>query len=177
MRVTRRSNEQKGFVNFPVNDPKWKNSHEGGMSVQLVVEDADHKWGLCCGGYHNILYVETLVGDNHEYPPEPPEPLPENLDDWLAWDRRRPPYERHHFPHFVEYLEATQTDNDIYERLFSIPYLFTAVIGSTGWSGYDGENYWHCTYDDLTEDGKAMVALIEKLYPGYRWSLLSWLDT
>ena len=67
--TNRRSNEQRGFVNFPTD--KYESTHEGGMFVRLVVyEKKDENWMICSGGHQcfyfdEILFFSTL--DEEEY--------------------------------------------------------------------------------------------------------------
>lgn len=51
--MRRRTSAVSGWVNFPIEDPAWKCSKEGGMVVKLVVCDTrefDDQFGVCCGG-------------------------------------------------------------------------------------------------------------------------------
>lgn len=48
--MQRRSNATSGWVRFPVDDPAWKSSGEGGMLVKLVVCDNrefGEQFGVC----------------------------------------------------------------------------------------------------------------------------------
>ena len=61
MSMQRRSSETNGWVNFPVNDPAYKNSSEGGLFVRLVVHQ-QNDWMVCCGGSNYVIFDETLIG-------------------------------------------------------------------------------------------------------------------
>lgn len=50
--MKRHSSKVRGFVKFPVDDPEYQNSGEGGMLVRLaVLEKGRYGWPLCCGGF------------------------------------------------------------------------------------------------------------------------------
>ena len=81
-----------------------------------------------------------------------------------------------------ETLVSDETENhypQLTDSYDSIPYLAAIVMGSTGWSGFDWEagNYWNCTFDDLTDEGKALYNQIQALYPDHQLQLLTFLDT
>lgn len=140
--MDRRSKTTNGFVNFPVNDPQWSNSGEGGMYITLVVEDS-RDWMICCGGNVHILRDEILLKE-----------------------------EEHHFCY-----KAMSEYDRTYEQL-SIRYLAAIILGSTGWSGWnEGDGYWRCKKEDLTEEGKQLYNSMGKLYPNCKIHLLTWLDT
>lgn len=164
--MNRRSNKQVGFVNFPIDSPEYKNTGEGGMFVSLVVDDAenfDDRWILCCGGYCQRVYDESYIGDDADNP------------------------EDFHYPDIKsdkDFYVNGKFDELAYENKYrSAAYLFCATIGSTGWSGYNhnkGEHgeYFKCTYDNLTEDGKAFYNQVKALYGDKcKLYLITWLDT
>ena len=71
--MNRRSTEKNGWVNFPVNDPSWQNTREGGMFVKLVVCDDrefDDKFGVCCGVNVFDRVTEQLIADDRRPRPE-----------------------------------------------------------------------------------------------------------
>lgn len=147
-----------GWVNFPINDARFQNTGEGGMFVKLVVcddRDYDDRFGVCCGVHVIDMMSESLIADDR-YP----------LDD--DDDYRR--MESFHFPHLKS--------NDFF-RYNSREYLAAIVLGSTDWSGWDDErgDYWSCTFDDLSDEGKALYRQLEALYPGCTLHLLTFLDT
>lgn len=147
--MNRRSTEVTGYVNFPVNDPSWEFTGEGGMFVRLVVEDVENTFMQCCGGHSNVvIYDESFVGTDKE--------------------------ERYHFPRLNRQFKS----DDPY-KYTSIPYLAILTIGSTGWSGWNEEHgyYWKCAEEDLTEKGKELLEALKALYPGCRIDLQTWLDT
>ena len=79
--MNRRSNKIHGLVRFPVDDPKWKNTREGGMFVRLVVvPPLDLDYPVCCGGLLHILADENLLDpkEKEHYP---------RLDDDNALDQ------------------------------------------------------------------------------------------
>lgn len=182
----RRSEETNGYVNWPINDPKYVNSREGGMFVYLVVvEDTgrplSESWMRCCGGYFCVDYNEVLVGD----------------DAHLTTQEAH----RYHFPEFYsshltfeEQMESARkhAETGVFEPqpengYRSTAYLAVINLGSTGWSGWrigdDGEKYgpgcgyFVCKFEHLTPDGKALYNSIQKLYPGCQLYIQTWLDT
>ncbi len=176
--MNRRSTDMNGWVNFPVNDPRWRSTNEGGMFVKLVVCDNrefDKKFGVCCGVSVRDTLSEVLIADDKR--PEPKHQFAQedfaSKDAWLAAVEaeqsaiRR--WEEYHFPHMNDENDPSYNSRD---------YLAVIIMGSTGWSGYSDENgLWHCTYDDLTGEGKALYDSIQRLYPECELHLLTFLDT
>ena len=157
MPMRRREKHVTGWVRFPVEDPQWEFSREGGMFVRLMVIDGrnhkeEHCWMECCGGTVEVQLDET---------PQVPDALMQRL-----WPGMFDGMGRHR-------TEPTPKNYN------SVPCLATLVIGSTGWAGWSEEKntYWTCTEDDLTEEGKALVASLRRLYPGHELVLTTWLDT
>lgn len=178
--MNRRSNEKNGWVNFPVNDPSWQNTKEGGMFVKLVVcddRDFDDQFGVCCGVNVWDQVTEQLIADDRRPQPEDCLSLEhyaseaEFVQAFEDEQRKKREWEEYHFPYINE---KHPTDRSYTSR----PYLASIVMGSTGWSGYrDGVGLWHCTYDDFTEDGKNLYNSIQKLYSNCTLHLLTFLDT
>ena len=152
---------------------------EGGMFVKLVVvDDRDYDgtpWTICCGAHVTDTYSEPLVGDDRaDRPtaaPYPADATPEQLRTIMdADDRADAKWVARHFPAYGEAGAA--------ERHASRPYLASMVLGITGWSGASAEyKSWRCTYEDLTEDGKAIYRQLQALYEGCTLHLLTFLDT
>lgn len=180
----RRSNQVRGFVDFPISDPRYKNTGEGGMFVILVVvphhaegnplEDWDtfyarmktEEWKVCSGGSISVNYDESLIGDDKV-----------DCKAGVAFPFAHPA-EDFHFPSFKE--RTTEAGEINYDAYVSREYLSAILLGSTGWSGWniEKEENFLCTFEDLTEDGKALYKLIEKLYEGKgTLHLQTWLDT
>jgi hypothetical protein len=149
----RRTTEVRGWVNFPIQDPTWNDTREGGMFVRLVVEEPDCFAEMaCCGGNNWVILDETLPRD----------------------------VQREHFPRSEEASKSEEEDARLlYLKYMSIPYIAVLTIGSTGWSGWGKktEAYWRCQFEDLTEEGKELYRSLQKLYPKSRLSLLTFLDT
>jgi len=167
--MNRRSKKINGYVNFPVNDPAFKNTGEGGMFVRLVVW-YDQDWMTCCGGGNHVIYDECLVGTREDVDAQT---IERDFEKELKLIDKQ---EERNFPHINEEPQEPFTH---LERFISIDYLAALTIGSTGWSGFDEKigRYWTCTYEDLTEDGKALYDAVQKLYDGCKLELLTWLDT
>lgn len=71
--MKRGQKEQRGFVHFPIDNPRYSNTGEGGMFVRLVVipveedrfpDNPDKYWMLCCGGTQSIQRDECFIGDD-----------------------------------------------------------------------------------------------------------------
>lgn len=151
--MDRRSKSVSGWVNFPVSDNRYEHTNEGGMVVKLVVldnRDPDQAFPKCFGAEISEIYTETVVGSDQGF----------QSGDY--------------FPH----IYSDDMISDL-TRNASIPSLAVLTLGTTGWSGYSKEegNYWLCTFDDLTEDGKDLYRKIEALYAGCKLHLLTVLDT
>ncbi|MCI0527029.1 MAG: hypothetical protein L0Y56_06225 [Nitrospira sp.] len=185
MSYARRSKEVCGFVNFPVNDPAWENTGEGGMFVRLVVGDFDEEgWMVCSGGYQLVMMDESFIGDD-VHPAAPPWPddmskLSKEEIDAIIKGSTCPPAMQFHFPYYEDRNSPEKQQNKYFEPYASAGYLCALTIGSTGWSGYNDTlgGTWKCTYGDLTEEGKALYKILEKLYEGKgKIYLQTWLDT
>lgn len=173
--MKRRSKEISGWVNFPVNNTEWMETHEGGMLVKLVVcdnRDFDNQFGVCCGASVIDVLSECLVGDDRR-PKQKVFVDDESIEPWQAQADANCKWEAYHFPH------SNDDSVDGADKYLSRGYLTVVVLGTTGWSGFNetiGE-YWKCSFDDLTEDGKQLYKQFEKLYPGCELHLLTFLDT
>ena len=160
---SRRSKAVRGFVDFPINDPSYENSNEGGMFVRLVVDDSsEDPWIVCCGGYCGFDYDEEYMGDDLG-----------NQQD-------------HHFPNLADTLPRTHSPSEGWDKPWekvdfgSVAYLAVINLGSTGWSGMkkDTGEPFLCRYENLTAEGKELYDLIKKLYEGKGTLYLqTWLDT
>ena len=168
----RRSEEHAGCVNFPVNDPLYRNSKEGGMFVRLVIEeDPGNPTLVCIGGQNQSAMDESLIGTddfqgNHQ-----------------TWQEARRELERQtlrHFPDSEEDYEIGERSQVTSRRHRSVNYLAVLTLASTGWSGYDDREpggYWICQYENLTQEGRALYDGLKTAYPGARMTLQTWLDT
>lgn len=186
-----------GFVNFPVDSTDYKSTNEGGMFVTLIAMDKKGGyWAECCGAESTFMdSVEVLVSDDKIGRPSY---NPNKILEWVS---------KMTLPKFIDKLvwklvrlelENHDRKNKIYDEVFfprinnpilsekswgsrdydSVPLLCSMTIGTTGWSGSNEEKgYWHCTYEDLTEEGKKLYDLIQKLYSNCEVYLLTWLDT
>lgn len=173
--MQRRTTAVTGCVNFPVSEPAWKNSGEGGMLVKLVVCDNrefDEQFGVCCGVSVTDILCESFVGDDRR-------PKPVQLDSYDSVEAVQAEqdafrvWEAYHFP---KVGDDTATG---VEQYLSRDYLAVLVLGTTGWSGWHeaAGRYWQCQFDDLTDEGKVLYRQVEKLYPGCELHLLTFLDT
>ena len=154
MPMRRRKKHVTGCVRFPVDDPAWRFSAEGGMFVRAMVpidDDAPDKlWMECCGGQVTVLMDETPVFD---------EALEKDL-----------------WPRMFDAKGKRREDHTPSDYL-SVPCLAVVTLGSTGWAGVNDDGYWQCTEDDLTAEGRALIETLRGMYPGHRVVLTTWLDT
>lgn len=180
--MDRRSKSVRGYVNFPVDNPEYKNSGEGGMYVQLVVSDAqkdfDKRWMICSGSNALITMAESLIGDDVHLEPKI-DYVNTPLDKWRELELQGA--ENFHFPR-IEKEEETSNKAawGFMGRYLSCEYLAVVNLGSTGWSGWrvDNSGHWKCTYQDLTPEGQALYDQIKELYQGFGdLYLITWLDT
>lgn len=154
--MNRRSKDVEGWVEFPVNSPAFLSSQEGGMLVKLVVcDDSEQGVGMCCGAYACDVLSETLSGDD-------------------ATDEHSAALDNH-YP-MLSALYNSQRTGEVGDYL-SRQYKACIVMGSTGWSGWNGNEYWKCTYHDLTDDGRRLYDMLLMLYPTCKLHLLTFLDT
>ena len=203
MSYARRSKEVRGFVNFPVDDPAYTNTGEGGMFVRLVVAPIDVPerpedeelgdymeraravdWMVCCGGHQFVLYDESFIGDDVH--PEPP-PWPASFEglsreeiEAILHQDQNPPAEKFHFPWLEDRNKPAEEGKFREDPYASGAYLCIITLGSTGWSGWNEttKETWKCTYEDLTEQGKMLYNLIQHLYGDKgKIYLQTWLDT
>ncbi len=175
--TARRTTQQRGWVAFPTDR---ENSGEGGMYVQLVVvphqrTDLEAPWMLCCGSLPQVTLSECLIHDGVNQTPEVPEPPgdapPEVWKEYIEKLCLPSAAVAFHYPRFATVLQGDLPGDSDYR---SIDYLAVITLGSTGWS--NGE--WHCTFADLTLDGKRLYSLMEALYAGKGdVYLMTWLDT
>lgn len=173
--MKRRTSAVSGWVNFPVDAPAWKSSREGGMVVKLVVCDNrafDDQFGICCGASVIDMLTESFVGDDRRPQPEPLESF-DSVEAVRAEQQAFLDWEAYHFPRIGD-SAAEGAD-----QFLSRSYLAVMVMGSTGWSGVHKESgqYWQCTFDDLSEEGKSLYCQFEQLYSGCELHLLTFLDT
>jgi hypothetical protein len=168
--MKRRTTAVEGCVNFPIGDPQYESTNEGGMVVKLVVtddsEDFENTLSVCCGAYTYDMLTECLVGDDQR-------PIPKHTDDPILENNAYTEWLQYHYPNEM-------SSNPDYN---SRPYLCSIVLASTGWSGWDIEkkNYFHCTVDRLTQEGMDLYNQLYKLYKcdgvTRRVHLLTFLDT
>lgn len=152
--MNRRTTKITGCVNFPVNDPIYENTGEGGIFVKLLIIDKNRnrrrkEWAQCCGAYVHDLFVEILISDN------------------LLSKRSPEQLQKYHYP-------LKMGDGDLSGRLIGV-----IVLGSTGWTGYHQKtgNLWKCAESDLNEDGQNLMGWLSNIYPEAEFHLLTFLDT
>lgn len=175
--LERRSNAAEGWVNFPIDNPQYEYTGDGGMIVKLVVVD-DHEmeapehFAKCTGVQVRDLLTECLVGDDQLAYPEDAKSY-ESVATIRDEEQARVDWVRRHYPGYrCGACDPIEAD-------LSRDYLAVIVMGSTGWSGMHAEtgNSWACTVEDLTVQGKALYDQVAALYPNAALHLLTFLDT
>lgn len=154
--MNRRSNKQKGYINFPTD--KYKSTDEGGMSVSLIVIPTDKEFHVCAAGMNTVLMKSDVGWDEEKLFPK-----------LYKYDKVNKTYER--------ITKGKQSIDDYY----SMPLLASMDLGTTGWSGGSGKGknyYWIATKKDLTKEGLQIYNLIKKLYGrAGKLQLITYLDT
>lgn len=164
-------------MNFPFASLDFPKSGNGGLCVKLVVidaiDDAGNTLAMCCGASVFDFRQEPLVGDDQR--PVPADVIPEvfPLEDaqhFMEEDERlQTEWIRFHYPRY-----GTEDPESEWSR----HYRASVILGTTGWTGYSPEKgNWFATLEDLTDDGKALYRLMEKLNPGCPVHILTFLDT
>ena len=179
---SRRKNPEatSGCVRFPVVGGDYTNLATGGMYVQLVAIEKksplENWWEdmfvVCWGGSNSSLeYQEGMAGTDtlvDEFVP-----YYEELDDsWEEMVADKAHATKLFFPKFFD-KEATKQ-----VRQRSVPVLSSVVLGSTGATWCKNErDYFRCTYEDLTNEGKLVYDSIKTLYgEKAELHLITWID-
>jgi hypothetical protein len=168
------------------------------MFVRLVVvENRDRKngWRVCTGGSCYVKFDESFQGDDVHGSNYEKDPTKEEIEKWTPEQAKAyidksqtRPYEKFHFPLIdvtnrkgLNWNSEPHDERVLADRKYnSIPYLAIINMGSTGWSGFDSEkeDYWICSYKDLTDEGKSLYNTVKKLYGKFAdVYLTTWLDT
>lgn len=76
------------------------------------------------------------------------------------------------------YQSVVQIDGYNVHFNSKLNYRAAVHLGNTSWSGSDemGE-YWRCTFESLTFEGKLLYNMLKNLYPESKLYLLTFLDT
>lgn len=168
-----------GCVNFPT-EGDYQNEATGGMYVQLVaIENKSEKenwWEdmfvVCWGGSNTSLEyqegiagTDTLVDGFVPYYIELDDVYEEMVADTAFATKT-------FFPNFYDKEKGKG------ERERSVPLLASVVLGSTGATWCKGDrDYFRCTYNDLTDEGKAIYDSLKKLYGDKATlHLITWID-
>ena len=157
----------KGHVLFPINDPAYEHTEYGGMFVRLVIPDTypPNSMESACG--HNVIAMDgILIHDDNP----PSSCICNHCAQSSPRDRKQASLIHRHFP---EPQQAQDPDSPN-----SVNYLAVLTIGSTNWAGRhrDTKEHWRCTQADLTPQGKALHATLERLYPRSQPCIQTWLD-
>lgn len=180
MSTGRRTNKTFGYVNFPVDDPWFENTKEGGMFVKLIAISNRQSESVCCGTENTSEFLsEVLVNDDiGSLSIEDPDWETISQKELLEYNKKVEAREKKYFP-FVQSLRKNTDISSTTHYYLSVPLLASVLLGSTGWSGFNKktEETWFCTYDDLTKQGKDLYNQIKQLFPSAEIRLLTYLDT
>jgi hypothetical protein len=181
--LARKTQEASGWVNFPLQDPRYCCTGEGGMVVKLVAVDeaeasAPEHFARCFGAHVHDVLGALLAGDDRR--PRPRDVATEEMDraTLMAAIDQEERAQRHWLAHHYPSLHGPGQLSDA-GRLISREYLAAIVVGTTGWSGCERETgeFWHCRYQDLTQEGRRLYEQLRTLYPHATLHLLTYLDT
>jgi hypothetical protein len=183
-----RTNETFGYVNFPVTDPSYTNTKEGGMVVKLVVmckPRGSKKWEIVLSPEVRDVRQLELVADDMLHIPNVKDYGDDTLTPEQYFNVMKQQYEfldSVHYPHSVDMEKQYKTKKNrgfSVENFVSIPYKAVVIIGYTGWSGLNKktDDYWKCTFNDLTDKGKELYNSLKALYKEHELRLLTFLDT
>jgi len=150
-----------GFVDFPVNNPAYEDTKEGGMIVRLVVLQ-NRKWATCSDSEFITLCGNAFSGDDV---------IPNALQA-----------RKYYFPN------GDTSASNRYGTIFPVehliiewskPMLCSITVGTTTWCGLNNksEKYWKCIKNDLTKRGLALYNLLQRLYPKCKVRIQTWIDT
>ena len=169
-----------GCINFPAEGGEYHNDATGGMYVQLVAIEKrstiENWWEdmfvVCWGGGNTSLeYQEGMAGTDtlkDEWVPYYPQ-----LDaEWEEMVADKAFATKYFFPNFYDKSKPRN------ERERSVPVLASTVLGSSGGTWCKGErDYFRCTYNDLTDEGKVLYDSFKKLYgEKAELHLITWMD-
>lgn len=152
------------------------------MFVRLVVIDTacDQEYMLryvpCCGGYTHFHLDGTFLGDDllEQKVAQVPQ-VPGEDTDWTHWEGVRGLEDETDCRYFP-FLHDEDVKDDTFGsagRFHSRPFLAVILMGATGWASSE----WLCGFDDLTDEGRALVESLRRLYPNCEFRLLTFLDT
>ena len=146
---SRRSAHVSGLVRFPVDDPRWVDTHEGGMAVYLLFEEDP---AICIAGVGCFVYADCPQGGLGEGARAAfcvtTDPEKDQERDRVFW------------------LSGQHATGLLY-------------LGSTGASLYSeaAGGYWLATEEDLTDEGKLLYTQLHMLYGGGPPKIMTVLDT
>lgn len=146
--MKRRSVQTSGVVNFPVEDPEWEFSQEGGTVVKMIVlAPADkNEFQLCFGAYVTDFLSETLP-----------------RHDILS----------KHYPYInSKHIDAYGRNLSV----GYLAAVVIGSTGWVGYSRKNGE-CWSCELSNLSERGQCLYEMFKEMYPGCKIELLTFIDT
>lgn len=132
------------------------------MYVFLVVPEKQEDSFVHCFSNGAHLVLEDLID---------PDPHAGEPDDQLGGQKF--PLERKFFPSWHDKTIGI----DDFRKCISIPMLAAVCLGASNGSWYHPDSWcWHCTFEDLSEKGRALYSSLNELY-GTEPMLLTFIDT
>jgi hypothetical protein len=124
---------------------------------------------VCCGGTNYVVMDEILLTNSYKG----------SLNSMKGLEANQRFTREQIQKHFPRYDTKLHSKKHVQNEYLSVGYLCAMTLGSTGWSGWSDkkESYWRCTLDDLTDNGRILVSVLKRLYPGHKVILQTWLDT
>jgi hypothetical protein len=185
-KTTQKKNKIHGFINFPINDPKYKDSGEGGLMVYGIFTDMWKMKTACCGEVNSVVIGEVIDEwfDKQGY-----QNAKKDEDNILHYTEKeikegiisvtrvaKPEFGNYggSETHFVKLPPGITTEiifgirNDALRRMFCSGVYAVGLIylGSTNaslWCKKLG-HYYIAKRKDLNPGGVLLVAALEKLY-------------
>jgi hypothetical protein len=159
------------LVNFPELSSAWVNTSDLSLTVKLLVAPTSvvtSQIDWVQEAWHNCP-----VGDDQSPYPECPYLAETASIDEVA--RSISESERRREEWLLQHYNLVTRDGK--DRLYSPATLATLYFGGTSWTGYCRERdvYWACTFEDLTEAGKALYQAVSTAYPEAKLHLRTFL--
>ena len=145
----RRTNVTDGLVAWPLNDPRYVDSGEGGMAVYLICYDQP---AICLPGVGAFAYGDLPLGGHLRGAKAG---FATESDAEKAEEKKR-----------LIWMEGDHVSG----------LLYLGSCGASLWSEEKG-GLWQATVSDLTPEGRALYDQIHMLYAGSAPVLVTFLDT
>ena len=145
----RRTNVTDGLVAWPLNDPRYVDSGEGGMAVYLICYDQP---AICLPGVGAFAYGDLPLGGA--------------LRGAKVGFAAESDFDKAAEKNRIFWMEGDHVSG----------LLYLGSCGAALWSEEAG-GYWQATTGDLTPEGLALYEQVWQLYAGSAPVLMTFLDT